>query len=102
MKGVSREIGEMKIPLRLDARPIRHIPYRMNPVYRQKVKAEIDKMLEAGVIEPVEVFEWIIPMVVQEKKQGGIRILLMGKFDLPSTGRIDLVRGCLNNPSHLV
>jgi hypothetical protein len=31
-------------------------------------------MLEAGIIEPVEESEWIIPMVVQEKKQGGIRI----------------------------
>jgi hypothetical protein len=31
-------------------------------------------MLEVGVIEPVEESEWIIPMVVQEKKQGGIRI----------------------------
>jgi hypothetical protein len=29
-------------------------------------------MLEDGVIEPVEEFEWIGPMVVQEKKQGGI------------------------------
>jgi hypothetical protein len=31
-------------------------------------------MSEAGVIEHVEESEWIIPMVVQEKKQGGIRI----------------------------
>jgi hypothetical protein len=31
-------------------------------------------MLEDGVIEPVEESEWIIPMVVQENKQGGIRI----------------------------
>jgi len=31
-------------------------------------------MLEAGIIELVEEFEWIIPMVVQEKKQRGIRI----------------------------
>jgi hypothetical protein len=38
------------------------------------VKEEIDKMLEVGVIEPVEESEWIIPMVVQENKQGGIRI----------------------------
>jgi hypothetical protein len=38
------------------------------------VKEEIDRMLEVGIIEPVEEFEWINPMVVQEKKQGGIRI----------------------------
>jgi hypothetical protein len=31
-------------------------------------------MLQAGIIEPVEEYEWIIPMVVQEKKQGRIRI----------------------------
>jgi hypothetical protein len=27
-------------------------------------------MLEAGILKPVEEFEWISPMVVQEKKQG--------------------------------
>jgi hypothetical protein len=31
-------------------------------------------MLEAGIIEPMEEYEWISPMVFQEKKQGGIRI----------------------------
>jgi hypothetical protein len=38
------------------------------------VKVEIEKMLEVGIIEVVEESEWIIPMVVQEKKQGGISI----------------------------
>jgi hypothetical protein len=31
-------------------------------------------MLEVGIIELVEESKWISPMVVQEKKQGGIRI----------------------------
>jgi hypothetical protein len=74
MKGIAGELGEMKIPLKPDARPVRQRPYRMNPVYKKKVKEEIDRMLEAGIIEPVEESEWISPMVVQEKKQGGIRI----------------------------
>jgi hypothetical protein len=74
MKGIAGELGEMKIPLKPEARPVRKRPYRLNPVYKQKVKAEIDRMLEAGIIEPVEESEWISPMVVQEKKQGGIRI----------------------------
>jgi hypothetical protein len=38
------------------------------------VKNELDKMLEAGIIEPVEELEWIIPMVVQDKKTREIRI----------------------------
>jgi hypothetical protein len=33
-------------------------------------------MLEVGVIEPVEESKWIIPMVVQENKKGGIRIFV--------------------------
>ena len=49
-------------------------PYKLNPIYKQKVKAEIDRMLEAGIIEPIEESKWIILMVVWEKKQGGIRI----------------------------
>jgi hypothetical protein len=63
MKGVAGELGEMKIPLRPDARPIKQRPYRQNLVYKQKVKVEIGKMLEVGIIEPVEESESIIPMV---------------------------------------
>jgi hypothetical protein len=74
MKGIAGELGEMKIPLRPEARSIRQRPYRLNPIYKQKVKAKIDRMLEAKIIEPVEESEWISPMVVQYKKQGGIRI----------------------------
>ena len=33
-------------------------------------------MLEAGIIEPMEESEWISPMVVQEKRQGGIKIFV--------------------------
>jgi hypothetical protein len=76
MKGIARELGEMKIPLRVEARSIRKIPFILNPIYKKKFKAKIDRMLEAGIIEPVEESKWIIPMVVQDKKQGGIRICL--------------------------
>jgi hypothetical protein len=82
MKWVAGEVGEMKIPLRLDDRTIRKRPYSLNPIYKQKVKEEIDKMLEVGIIEPIEESEWIVPMVVQKKKQGGIRICVdLRKFN---------------------
>ena len=58
-----------------DARPVKQRPYRLNSRYKEKVKDEIDKMLAAGIIEPVEESEWVSPMVVQEKKtKGDIRI----------------------------
>jgi hypothetical protein len=34
MKGIVGEIGEMNIPLKLEARPIRKRPYRLNPIYK--------------------------------------------------------------------
>jgi hypothetical protein len=57
MKGIAGDLGEMKIPLKLEARPIRKIPYKLNLVYKQKVKEEIDRMLKDGIIEPVEEYE---------------------------------------------
>jgi hypothetical protein len=48
----------------------------LNPKYKEKVKIELDRMLEAGIIEPVEESEWIIPMVVQDKKTREIRICI--------------------------
>jgi len=74
MKGITRELGEMRIPLRVYAKPIRQRPYRFDPRYIEKVGVEIVKMIEVGRIEPVEESEWIIPMVVQDKKKGEIRI----------------------------
>jgi hypothetical protein len=38
------------------------------------MKEKIDRMLEVGIIERMEKSEWVRPMVVQEKKQGGIII----------------------------
>ena len=43
----------------------------LNPRYKEKVKVELDQMLEAGVIELVEESKWIHPIVVQDKKTSG-------------------------------
>jgi hypothetical protein len=54
MKGIKGPMGEMRIHLKPNARAIKQIPYRLNPKYKEKVKIELDRMLEAGIIEPVE------------------------------------------------
>jgi hypothetical protein len=68
MKGIKGPIGEMKIPLKPYTSPVKQRPYKLNPKYKEKVKIELDRMLEARIIEPVEESEWISPMVVQDKK----------------------------------
>jgi hypothetical protein len=72
MKDIKGPMGEIKIPLKLDARPVKQRPYRLNPKYKEKVNIELDIMLEERIIEPIEESEWIIPMVVQDKKTGEI------------------------------
>jgi hypothetical protein len=74
MKGIKGPMGEMRIPLKPNARPFKQIPYRLNIKYKEKVMIEIDRMLEEGIIEPFEESEWISPMVVQDKKTGEIGI----------------------------
>jgi hypothetical protein len=61
MKGIKGPMGEMNISLKEDTRPIEQRPYRMNPKYKQKVNIELDRMLEARIIEPVEESEWTAP-----------------------------------------
>ena len=105
MKGILGDIGVIKIPLKDDVNPVKQHPYRLNPKYKEKVRMELDKMLTAGIIEPVEESEWVSPMVVQEKKtKGEIRIcvdlrklndaFLHDPFPTPFTDEVlDNVRG---------
>lgn len=38
MKGIVIELGEMKIPLKPDVKPMKQHPYHLNPRYKEKVK----------------------------------------------------------------
>jgi hypothetical protein len=40
--------------LKPEARPVKHRPYILNPIYKQKVREEIDRMMEVGIIKLVE------------------------------------------------
>jgi len=67
----------MKITLKPDAKLVKQRPYRLNPKYKEKVCEELDKMLDASIIEPIEDSDWVRPMFVQEKKKKGeIRICI--------------------------
>ena len=74
MKGILGYLGEMKIPQNPNAKLVKKWPYRLNPRYMERVKTELDRMLDAGIIELVEESEWISPMVVQDMKTGEVWI----------------------------
>lgn len=68
LKGIKGDIKEMKIVLNPDAKPVKHKPYSLSPRVKEKVKKEIDKMLETRLIFLVDEVEWINPIVIQNKK----------------------------------
>jgi hypothetical protein len=47
LKGIKGAMGEMKIELKPDSKPMKHRPYHLNPKVKEKVKKEVDKMLAA-------------------------------------------------------
>ena len=61
-------MGELKIDIKPDARPIKKRPFKLAHQYKEIVKKEIDNMLAAGIIYPIDQSEWVSPMVIQLKK----------------------------------
>ena len=64
LKGLIEEMGEMKINLILEAKPVKKRPYKLAHKYKDIVKMEIDNMLVAGIIYLVDQSKWEIPMVM--------------------------------------
>jgi hypothetical protein len=50
----------MKIHLKPDAKMVKRMPYRLNPKYKEKVCKELDRMLDAGIIVPMEESVWTL------------------------------------------
>jgi hypothetical protein len=86
--------GRARLRLRPDAVPVfcraRPLPYAL----KDRVDAELDAMLRADVIEPVEHSDWATPLVIVNKPDGSLRlcadykttlnrVLLVDKFPIP-------------------
>jgi len=54
MKGILGDLGVMRIPLMEGGKLVKQRPYKLNPKYKEKVRKEMDKMLAAGIIDPIE------------------------------------------------
>jgi hypothetical protein len=70
LEGIPAKLGEHSIDLQEGAVLVHQRQYRLNPRYSLMVKKEIDRLLEAGLIYPVNNSEWVSPIVVVPKKVG--------------------------------
>ena len=66
-KEATIQLSEGAIPKCMSARPL---PYAM----KAKVEVELDRLIDEGILEPVEYSEWASPIVIVKKKDDSIRL----------------------------
>lgn len=71
--------------------PLGNGPHILKPIINEKVEEEIDKILVAKLIFPIEESEWVIPIVIQHKKRAGRGIQVCVDFR-------DLNAVCIHKP----
>ena len=76
-KGIGCVKTMYKIELLKDAIPVRHASRRVPEAIRPKVKLELDRLVEEGIIKPVDApTEWVNSLVVATKPDGSLRLCL--------------------------
>jgi hypothetical protein len=70
IKGISPSMCMHHILLEDNEKPTREMQWRLNPPMMEVVKAEILKLLDAGVIYPITDSKWVAPIHVVPKKTG--------------------------------
>jgi hypothetical protein len=63
-------------------RPLRQPQRRMNPMLKEVVKEELQKLLKVGFIYPISDSQWVSPLVVVPKKNGKWTINVSQVMDL--------------------
>lgn len=63
-----------QIELMVNARPIKQRQDKMNPNYVLKVKEDLDKLLDARFIYPIEITKSLSPLVIVPKKNDKLKI----------------------------
>jgi hypothetical protein len=68
MSGLSRELVEHRIPIKDRFRPYKQPTWRFNPDIYDRVKEEVNQLLEANFIRPCRYADWISNIILVEKK----------------------------------
>jgi hypothetical protein len=70
IKGINPSLVMHKIHLEEDSKPSREQQRRLNPAMQEVVRAEVIKLLDAGIIYPISDSKWVSPIHVVPKRAG--------------------------------
>jgi hypothetical protein len=76
MPRISREVIEHKLGIDPTFKPIKQKERRYTPERRETIRLEVNKLLEAGFIRPVDYPTWLANPVLVEKPDGSQRICI--------------------------
>jgi hypothetical protein len=77
MLGLSRDLVEHRLSIKVSFRPFKEHARRYNPLIYNQIKVEIDRLLKANFIRPCRYADWISNIVPVEKKGSGkIRVCI--------------------------
>jgi hypothetical protein len=68
MSGLSRNLVEHRLPIKQGFRPFKQPTRNYNPILFDRIKEEVNRLLEAEFIRPYRYAEWVSTIVPVEKK----------------------------------
>jgi hypothetical protein len=71
MPGLSRELVEHRLPIKFGFMPYKQPARRFHPIIQDRIKEEVERLLNAGLIRPCRYTEWVSNIVPMEKKNTG-------------------------------
>jgi hypothetical protein len=75
MPGLSRELVEHRLLIKVGFRPYKQGAQNFKPEIVERVKEEVDRLLQVGFIQPCLYADWVSNIVlIEKKKTGKIRI----------------------------
>jgi hypothetical protein len=68
MPKLNRELVEHWFPIKSGFKPYKQPAQRFNPIIHDRVKDEVERLLDTGFIQPCRYAEWVSNIVSMEKK----------------------------------
>lgn len=76
MHGLSRDLVELKLPIKAEKKPVKQTPRHFAPAIMSKIKEEIERLLRSKFIRPARYVDWLANIVPVIKKSGTLRVCI--------------------------
>ena len=76
MSGLSRDLVELKLPIKVGKNPVKQTPRRFALAIMSKIKEEVERLLKSRFIKTARYVEWLANIVPIVKKNRKLRVCI--------------------------